>query len=160
MSLDNGYVPFKVNKIFNMVIYFAKNKVLKTKLMKLLWYADFLMFKRHLQSISGAPYWRLQHGPVPKNHDLLLSSMQLMGYINIDEQEINDYTYINISANDEFDETVLLGEEIEILREVDSFFANYGSLKIREFSHQEPGWKETPEQKIISYKYADQLQLS
>lgn len=160
MSFDNGFVPFSINKIFNMVIYFAQNGVLKTKLMKLLWYADFLMFKRHLLSISGVTYCRFQHGPVPKNHDLLLSCMERMGCVNIDEQEINDYTFINIVAKDDFDETHFSVEELEILKEVNKYFADYGSVKIRDFSHQELGWKETVDKQIISYKYADQLQLS
>ncbi|MDQ7792045.1 MAG: type II toxin-antitoxin system antitoxin SocA domain-containing protein [Candidatus Desulforudaceae bacterium] len=50
-----------------MIKFFAVNdvRVLKVKLMKYLWYSDFLHFKRNTVSISGLSYVRAPFGPVP-----------------------------------------------------------------------------------------------
>ncbi|MFD2370243.1 Panacea domain-containing protein [Brevibacillus sp. GCM10020057] len=47
--------------------------------MKLLWYSDFLRYKRTRKPISGTPYWHLPYGPVPKKHDLISRIMKQLG---------------------------------------------------------------------------------
>lgn len=55
-----------------MVIFFTYHGVLKTKLMKLLWYTDFLMYKKYKKSISGISYLKYKYGPVPKKFNSML----------------------------------------------------------------------------------------
>lgn len=158
-SLESGFSSFKLNKLINMILFFAKNGVQKTKLMKLLFYSDFLNYKRNLLSISGIPYTRLPYGPVPMDHDLLLSSIEKNDLIDIEYEFINDYTLINIQALHEFDDSLFNDNEIEILNLVSEKFKHYGSVAISEFSHEEDGWKNTEDREIISYDYADTLKL-
>lgn len=159
-TIETGYTSFSAQKLFQMILYFSRETVLKTKLMKLLWYADFLMFKRNLVSISGTPYWNFQHGPVPKQHDLVLACMENLNLINVVEDEKDDYVYIKVTASEEFDDSVLDEEELKVLEDVDEFFRTFGSGRISEFAHKEAGWKETAKKQVISYDYADTLQLS
>lgn len=158
-TIDSGYSSFNLNKLINMIIFFASRSVQKTKLMKLLFYTDFLNYKRNLLSMSGMPYVRLPYGPVPKDHDLLLSTIQKNEMIDIEYEFVNDYTIINIKSLKEFDDTLFNEEELEILQQVYEQFKHYGSVAISDFSHEEEGWKNTDDREIISYDYADTLKL-
>lgn len=158
-TIESGYSSFSLDKLINMIIFFAKNGVQKTKLMKLLFYADFLNYKRNLLSMSGIPYVRLPYGPVPKDHDLLLSTIAKNEMIDIDYEFINDYTIISIKSLRQFDDTLFNDEEIEILQHVYEHFKGYGSVAISDFSHEEEGWKNTEDREIISYDYADILKI-
>ncbi|MGL4820044.1 MAG: type II TA system antitoxin MqsA family protein, partial [Bacilli bacterium] len=64
-----GYNNFLMEKLINFVLFFAGDGVKKTKLMKLMFYADFLNYKRSALSISALPYIRREFGPVPYEHD-------------------------------------------------------------------------------------------
>jgi len=54
-------------KIINAIIYFVKNTkdCKKTKLFKLLYYLDFIHFKRFGLSVTGYDYITMPYGPVP-----------------------------------------------------------------------------------------------
>ncbi|WP_416828349.1 type II TA system antitoxin MqsA family protein [Ectobacillus polymachus] len=158
-TIESGYSSFSLSKLINMVLFFAENGVPKTKLMKLLFYADFLNYKRNLLSISGIPYVRLPYGPVPKDHDLLLSTIAKNEIIDIEYEFINDYTKINIKSLQSFDDTLFNHEEIKILQQVYDHFKDYGSVAISDFSHKEDGWIYTEDREIISYDYADTLKI-
>ncbi|AWI11376.1 hypothetical protein CQJ30_03785 [Caldibacillus thermoamylovorans] len=158
-TIDSGFRSFNFYKLVNMILFFAEEGIQKTKLMKLLFYSDFLNYKRNLISITGVPYVRLPYGPVPKDHDLLLSAIEKNEYIDIDYEYMNEYTFINIKAKRNFDDTLFNKEEIEILLQVKEFFKNYGSVAISEYSHNEDGWKYTQDRDIISYDFAETLSI-
>ncbi|VEF47275.1 helix-turn-helix domain-containing protein [Bacillus freudenreichii] len=156
-TIDSGFSEFSLEKITNMVIFFAKNGVLKTKLMKLLFYSDFLHYKRNLLSMSGMPYVKLPFGPVPKDHELLLSTIEKSDFVNTEYEFNNEYTLINIVSKKEFDDSLFSPEEIEILNQVNEYFNDFGSVAISDFSHKETAWIETEDNEIISYDYAGNL---
>lgn len=56
-------------KLINAIIYFAKNtkKCGKVKLMKLLYFLDFMHFKQTGKSVTGLKYYAWDKGPVPKD---------------------------------------------------------------------------------------------
>lgn len=157
---DSGFAPFNLEKLTHMILYFARENVKKTKLMKLLWYSDFLMYKRYGIPISGTPYYHLPYGPVPKNHDLLLGCLESVNWISINEEVIaNGFLSILIRSKKMFNSDCFSDPEWNVLRYVEQFFEGYGSAAISEFAHQEEGWKKTSDLQIISYKYSNQLQL-
>jgi putative zinc finger/helix-turn-helix YgiT family protein len=154
-----GYLAFDLDKFLNMILYFTQNGVQKTKLMKLLWYSDFLQFKRQSVSISGAVYTRMALGPVPKDHDITLAHLQHMEAIEIEETILNDegWTKMTVKAMQEFDPALFNTTELTILEEVQSAFRDYGSRKISNYSHEELAWLETAAEQPIDYKYARDL---
>lgn len=159
-TIFNGNTIFNPSKLLNMITFFSNNYVLKTKLMKLLWYADFLMFKKQGKSISGISYMRLPYGPVPKSHDLILGTMQSINAITITEEESsNGYTRIIIEAQQDIDQSIFERTEIETMNYVYNYFRDFGSVQITEFSHKEKAWLETPENEDISYSFADALRI-
>lgn len=159
--LDLGKRYFAADKLFNMILFFANEGVLKTKLMKLLWYSDFLHFKRKEVSISGTPYWHLPYGPVPKYHNLLLGCLNGMDLIDINEEEVDEgYTKMIIFSKQLSKYDIFSPYELKVMNEIKEYFKEYGSRKISEYAHNEDGWKDTVEEQIISYEYARSLSLS
>ncbi|CAH0346442.1 type II TA system antitoxin MqsA family protein [Bacillus sp. CECT 9360] len=160
-SIENGNTSFSPEKLFNMILYFARDGVLKTKLMKLLWYADFLMFKRYKHSISGTPYWHKEFGPVPVEHDTVLGCVTGINLIAIEEEEDSStgYSKMTVKSNVPFNSTIFNQEELQVLQFIEEFFISYGSRRISNFSHDEEGWLRTEEEETIRFTYAELLQL-
>jgi len=75
-SLLSGFIPFNANKLFQAIKFFCyKDQVSKTKLNKLLFYADFKHFKDNGVSISGARYAHAYYGPVPDQFNTWLTAI-------------------------------------------------------------------------------------
>lgn len=161
-KIENGYSTFNPKKLFHMILFFAREGVLKTKLMKLLWYSDFLMFKRHNYSISGTPYWHMPLGPVPVEHDTVLGCGNGLNIISTKEEEdvATGYTKMVIKSNVQFNERFFNEDEIKTLCDVQNFFITYGSRAISNFSHNEEGWRQTKDEQVIPYSFASNLQLN
>ena len=55
-------------KLINAVLYFSQNTKFcgKTKLMKLLYFLDFMHFKQTGKSVTDLDYFAWEQGPVPK----------------------------------------------------------------------------------------------
>lgn len=159
-TIFNGFSSFDPIKLFNMILYFGEFEVLKTKLMKLLWYADFLMFKNKEKAISGISYVHFPYGPVPKNHDLMLGTMEGINAIKIIEEEAyNGYIKIIIESQEKIKEDIFDNEELSILKYVNDYFKDFGSKEIADFSHEEEGWIKTDNYQNISYEFAKNLKI-
>ena len=73
-DIFSGYKRFELEKLFEAIKFFCfQDRVFKTKLMKLLFYADFSHFKKYSVSITGARYARLPYGPVPDQFEKWLA---------------------------------------------------------------------------------------
>lgn len=157
----NGFSKFNPEKLFNMISFFSKEGVLKTKLMKLLWYSDFLMYQKESFSISGCPYWHKEFGPVPVEHDTVLGVGTSINYIDINEEEdINTgFTKMIIRSNAPFNDNLFDESELKIMSFVAQYFAEFGSRAISNYSHEEDAWRETEEEELISYSFAKVLNL-
>ncbi len=85
----NGFREFDVEKLEEAVLYFVSRveHAYKTKINKLLWYADFLCYKATSQSITGSAYVAAPYGPVPEHYELLLEEITRKGLIRPPEQE-------------------------------------------------------------------------
>lgn len=160
-SVLNGFSRFNPEKLFNMILFFSERGVLKTKLMKLLWYSDFLMYQKNQLSISGTPYWHKEFGPVPVEHDTILGCGTSMSYILINEEEdiSSGYTKMLVKSNTPINLTLFSEQELQIMDSVQTFFSNYGSRDISNFSHEEDAWQQTQEKEMISYEFAETIKL-
>src|SRR5690554_227212 len=157
----NGFTKFQELKLINMIIFFACNGVLKTKLMKLLWYADFLMFKKHKKSISGISYLKFRYGPVPRKFNAMLGALESINKIEIMEEDdlFNGYTKITIQPRESVNTSIFDKEELAIIKYVNKYFKDYGSKQIADYSHKEKAWLEVEDRQEISYRYAETLTI-
>jgi hypothetical protein len=82
---ERGNRHFDFERLEHMIVFFAERlRPSRTKLNKLLWYADFLAFKRQSISLSGAPYLRFQYGPVPEHYERLVAEVVSDGLVTED----------------------------------------------------------------------------
>jgi len=159
-SIESGYNKLDLNKLFQIIKFFAKDGVFKSKLCKLVFYADFKHFKDYAVSISGAKYAHADHGPVPDNYEHYFATlMHDEKAIRFEEINYRDYIGEKYYSEVEPDLTLFSDNELEVLFQVKMFFKSYNATQIREFSHKERGYNETKVGDIISYDYANDLQI-
>lgn len=130
-----------------------------TKLNKLLFYADFLAADLLGRPISGAPYVAIQHGPVPRDYDNLLEQMECNGLIERREVDHGDFTGTLIIACDVPFGPQLTPEQQQIVRHVAACFKDWTARKIRNFSHREDAWTQTPQKHVIDIRHAATLKI-
>jgi len=155
----SGFRKLDWRKLFNAIIYFCSEGQPKTKLNKLLFYADFKHFKEYSVSITGARYVHLQYGPVPDDYDYYFAELSREQYLAVEEEIIGAYTSFKCVARTEPDLRAFEQTEQHVLEEVFKHFREFGSVKIMEFSHEETAYASTTEGERISYLYAKDLRI-
>ena len=154
LDIFNGFTKFSKEKIFNVIIYLAEKGILKTKLLKEMFYADFLNYKETSQSITGLEYAKLPLGPVPDQFEKILNQCQIEGYINNNNEYFKDYEYYTITPIKKFNAELFDKDELNILKRVKEKFKNFKSKEIADYSHMEKAYTETNLCSLISYEYA------
>ena len=147
-------------KLAEMMVYFAEfPQTWRTKLNRMLFYADFLHAKRHGVTISGARYVHMQFGPVPGGFYALQG--QLVDEASLDEvpAEAGDREGTIFVARRPADRSVFSESELRTLEDVGAHFATWSAGQIVEYSRQEPAWIETDDRETISLGYASSLRL-
>lgn len=150
-----GFVKPTFEKVAGFVLFFVEQcRPLKTRLNKLLFYADFLHFKKTGYSISGCSYRAIPYGPVPSHFHELFGLLQDQGYIRIEEE-----LFPSGHIGERFDPTstlkqeVFLPEELETMKGVVQHFQDLRTKDLIEISHMEEAWKANiSARKLISYQ--------
>lgn len=160
-NILSGYKPLNVAKLLNAMIFFCKGREIpKTKLNKLLFYADFKHYKEYSISITGACYAHLPHGPVPDKYDYYMATLFYdERAIFVDERQFPNYTGEFLTAIKEPDLSIFSTTEIKVLAMVKEYFEKYSAKDIRNFSHEERGYQVTRDGELISYEYAQFLKI-
>jgi putative zinc finger/helix-turn-helix YgiT family protein len=166
-SVFTGFIDFDPDTLMEMMVFFAfrPGGVLKTKLNKLLWYADFLHYKHHTRSISGAAYSHYQLGPVPQNYETFLTALCANDALVVEEEDLGidkegeTIVGLRVSANRKPQLSDIPQTASFVLEEVHKHFANMSSKRISNLSHKEEGYIATAHRQLISYVYADVLKV-
>ncbi len=161
-DIYSGYRNPNFEKITEMIVYFSdKLSPFKTKMNKLLFYADFLMFKQSCFSISGMRYKAIEMGPVPINFQSIFEYLANKDEIDIFTTEFpQGYIGEQFKAkNDRPFRVELFSEnELNVLEKVANVFKPTSTNQIIEISHLEEAWKKNEKNKsVISYEYAFDL---
>ncbi|MCZ6803627.1 MAG: DUF4065 domain-containing protein [Proteobacteria bacterium] len=155
----SGYSRLHLSKLYNAIIFFCRGGALKTKLNKLLFYADFKHFKEYTVSITGARYIHFDYGPVPNNYEFFTAELQRGNELAVNEIMFGNFSGYDYVSNVDPDLAVFSDSELKVLAEVKEHFKSYGSKDIKEFSHKEKGYQQTNNGEAISYLYSNELQL-
>ncbi len=161
-DIYSGYRNPNFEKFTEMVVYFSEQiEPFKTKMNKLLFYADFLMFKRSCFSISGVRYKAIDMGPVPNNFQSIFEYLVNKEVIDIYTTEFpQGYTGEQFKAKKErhFKADLFSEEELAVLEKVATVFKSTSTNDIIELSHLEEAWqKNEKDRNVISYEYAFEL---
>ena len=137
-SIYNGFGVQSVRRVTEMVKFFVcqEGGVFPTKLNKEMFYADFLHYKLHGQSISGLQYQAIQYGPVPVHYDTV--------YDNIDgiskELVISHNMESTRLSCEGFDASVFSEQELQTLHAVLTMVRPMNTKDLIDKSHEEDAW--------------------
>ena len=158
---------YDIEKVANAIKFFKLKDVKhlgKTKLMKLLFFAD----KEHL-SKYGIPifydkYFKLPHGPVPsltlniidslnevENFDLMEYTNILREHIEMKEINYNGFSFNGFEIKKPFEKDIFSQSELEVLELIANKYKYFTANQISELSHLLPEYKNTPLSEIIDY---------
>lgn len=133
-SIYNGYAITNVNKVRQMILYFLgrMNVGYKTALNKLMFYADFLMYREHCVGISGLSYSALPYGNVPNNFKVLYGIFDEVEEIDDERPYFKPLTVCDLS--------VFCENEVRVLEYVAEKMAKQASTALSESNHLEDAW--------------------
>lgn len=155
----SGFKKFDIDRFLNAVLYFCKGGVTKTKLNKLLFYADFKHYKEYTVSISGARYAHVPFGPAPSDYDFYYPILTRQNAVEVEEIIYPYFTGENFVAKQEPNLNVFSDTELHILSLVKEFFKDFNATEMSNYSHEEKGYKDTKTSELISYVYGEYLKL-
>lgn len=158
-QLFHGNTKLSLDKVVDVIRYFASsnqiNDLYKVKLMKLMWYADALSYKNRGYAITGLVYQALPMGAVPVGHN---SIIDLRG-VPCEEVDMGETSAYHFSLKEETLFPTLSVEDRSILDHVIKKLGKMSKNQIVSFMHKEQAYMETAPRDIISFKYAENLQI-
>lgn len=157
-GIYTGFVAPSLDKARQMVVFFAQRcRPFVTKMNKLLFYSDFLHFRRTGFAISGISYQAITRGPVPQRFDGLYYDVSDI----VDFEEIfynQDISGDQITTKHSFDASLFTEEELKSMEEVAERFKTTSTKRIVDISHDEDAWIDNHEHRnLIPYSYAFRL---
>ena len=156
----NGFREFNLDKFYNSILFLSQDGPWKTKLNKLMFYADFKHFKAYSISVTGSKYAHVPFGPAPDMYDLYYSILKSRGEIRSEEVVFpSGDAGEKIWSIKEPDLNIFSSSELNILSEIKLRFEQYSAGAITKVSHEEVGYKETKNGDMISYEFAKLIKI-
>ena len=159
-SEANGSKALSLDVVVDMIRYYANSNsvvsLFRVKLMKMLWYADALSFKRRGHAMSGLVYRALPMGAVPIAYESIVD----LSTINCEEIDMGDGTGYKFLPTENKEYPYLTPEDMDILNDVIKRFGRVSKNEIIKTMHHEDAYTETAPNDIIQFKYVQTLSLS
>ncbi|PTB97984.1 DNA-binding protein [Marivirga lumbricoides] len=156
-----GFRKPSFERFAEMIVFFSHHApCYKTKMNKLLFYADFYAFKHFGISISGSKYRAIPYGPVPFKYESIFEELTEKKLIDIYFDDSLNYKSEKLKARDDrkFNEDLFSDQEIKILNLVAERFKNLNTKAIVKISHEETAWiQNNANRELISYQFAVDL---
>jgi uncharacterized phage-associated protein len=156
-ATDSSYSEEKLQQV---IVYFLEHinnvHLGRTKLMKLLYFVDFDHYEAHGQSVTGATYRKLPHGPYPDRVEKLIKQMEKRGLlreVKVDHKGLTQHRLLTLSAK--FDPAKFSGAELQTLERVAADWADATAAQIEAATHREAPWAGTQDGKTIDYEMAE-----
>lgn len=132
-------------KILSGIAYFVKHtkNVGRTKLFKLLFYLDFIHFKRFGKSVTGYEYYTYPFGPVPQQLFEQINKDELPKFLKdsitievVEDKEENQFISFQVKVkNKKVDFDWLSPNEKAVLEEVAFIFKDATGSEMKEITH-------------------------
>ncbi|OGZ28904.1 MAG: hypothetical protein A2562_03955 [Candidatus Nealsonbacteria bacterium RIFOXYD1_FULL_39_11] len=133
----------------------SDGKILKTKLAKMLYLADFAWFYKHLQSMSGMQYRRIKYGPVPDLYFRAIDELEESGKIEVNRKD--DMLLISENRGSKIQPLEKLSkEELKLIEDVFEKWKDKKTSEIVDFTHNQLPFKICSPDEIIPYELITQ----
>lgn len=158
----NGYKKTDINKLSEMVLFFTeKLQPTVTAMNKLLFYSDFLNYKKTAYSISGSTYMAHNYGPVPIKYRTIYEYMCDQSMVELIGEDYGNGIIgekFTLTKFKSFNSELFNSLEIENLTQIADTFRGMSASQIKEISHKEKAWIENEKSKsLIDYNYSFEL---
>lgn len=148
-----SYNPRKMEAVILFFLSHANNSWLgKTKLMKLIYYADFDHFEQYDQPVTGATYTKRQYGPLTDQGTAALHEMEKADKVRSLEIHDGPYTRFRYEPVEQFDPAVLSQTELQTLNDVAERWRLHTAQQIVAATHGEPPWLAVRDGETIPYE--------
>lgn len=158
-QLFHGNTNLSLDKVVDVIRYFAASAKItalyKVKLMKLMWYADALSYKLRGFAITGLVYQALPMGAVPIGHNSIIDLKD----VPCEEVDIGETSAYHFSLKGVITFPFLTADDKNILDAVIEKLGKMNKNEIIDFMHKEQAYIETAPRGVISFKYAENLQI-
>lgn len=126
------------------------------KLNKILFFSDFIAYRRLGRPITGANYMKLSEGPAPREMLRVRAEMEAEGEIRLEPRQVFNYLQVTVVPQVPVirEHLSLSEEELAIVDEVLDQLAPLSAAGVSELSHREIGWKAARSKEIIPYETA------
>ncbi len=130
-------------------------KIVKTKLAKMLYLADFAWFYSNLESMSGMQYRKIKYGPVPDLYFRAIDELEEDGKISINRK--GDILLISENETSKKQSLDLLSKnEIKLIDKISTKWKNKKTNEIVYFTHNQLPYKICQQDEIIPYELITQ----
>ena len=152
-DLERGELP-NYEKYKQMILAFLRlNKsVPKTKLAKLLYFADFGWFYKHLESMSGMQYRKIQYGPVADTYFRLIDEMFDAGEISIEQTEGGAMLVSQTRSGAKADVSQISKEEARLIENINEKWKGKRTDDIVTFTHKQMPYLFAEDNDLVSYE--------
>lgn len=137
---DNGYSATSLPRLkaIMLMVLHECGEVFSTKMNKLLFYIDFLSYRRRGFAMSGLSYRAIDFGPVPDRWERVYSEFD---EIRQESRPIGEYEGNVLVSDAKADDGLLSSEDKDIIHVICERFKNCTSREISAISHEEPAWR-------------------
>lgn len=158
-KMIHGNTELSLDKVVDVIRYFAASSrvtsLYKVKLMKLMWYADALSYKKRGSAITGLVYQALPMGAVPVGHDSIIDLKD----VPCEEVDLGETYAYRFSLSEKPEVPSLTDNDKEILDIVIEKLGKLTKDQIVAFMHREQAYIVTAPRDTIQFAYAKNLQI-
>jgi transcriptional regulator with XRE-family HTH domain len=151
-ELRNKEMP-NYAKYKQMILVFLRNGgvIPKTKLAKLLYFADFGWFYYNLKSMSGMQYRKMQYGPVSDVYFSIVDEMFEKGEINIEQTKDGAMLISQTRSGAMIPLPEISKKEEELIKNIEKKWKNKKTNEIVDFTHKQFPYLYAKENEVVSY---------
>jgi len=125
-----------------------------TKLNKLLFFADFMAYRKLGKSITGHRYQKLDNGPAPQALLPIRNQLEEEGAIALGERDYHGHVQKRIFARRDPDLAGFTPEEIDIVTGLIQEYWGRTATQLSDLSHEFRGWQLAEDGEDIPYEVA------
>lgn len=151
-EIESGESP-NYEKYKQMILAFLRQggKIPKTKLAKLLYFADFGWFYYHLQSMSGMKYRKIQYGPVADSYFRIIDEMFDNGEIQIEQTKDGAMLISQTRSGAKINLSKINKEEEKLIKGIEKKWKGKKTVEVVDFTHKQFPYLFADDNDIVSY---------
>ena len=151
-EMESGESP-NYAKYKQMILAFLRQgkKIPKTKLAKLLYFADFSWFYYHLESMSGMQYRKIKYGPVSDSYFRIIDEMFDSGEIDINQTKDGAMLISQTRSGAKIDLSKINKKEEELIENIEKKWKGKKTTEIVDFTHKQFPYLYAQDNEVVTY---------